>query len=462
MRAKELLSEINLDNLKNNIISTVNSTTDSRLLTKIYDILENSDLGERIFKTLLTDADVKYYVKILSKMVVETPGSSEEKIAFAENFSKGYIDVDLMLSGNRVHFDDLLKQYDGGKVTPFLKTLFNNLKSVGLKDKTKGPGEFALASLSPHITLLESGDLQIKKYKVEVKASSGNPQDDPEDTDDIDPATGKKKPKKPGGGGRLGTTGSLNYSDTAEIINKYLNKPGRPPLVDVTHTLNLKNFNQLVQQHLQPAERRAVATELFHSVFKTMKTDIEKLINVMATGNGDILEAFTQAAFNGYKSHSNFDKLMLINFSLQELKMFDNAENINQDIYPANVHIISREGSSFAARNILPTVTLRPQKIEKVSIDKGQQDLIKAYKGLVNKNTANGNEYNQQIKANMDKIFDDFTDMLMKKANQKDPNLKLQVVRAVRDLWLIGNSGTTIQLKVKNQFPQLKPRIAQP
>jgi len=460
MRATELITEINVDNLKNNIISTVRSTSDSRLLTKIYDILENSDLGERIYRALLTDADAKYYVRVLSKMVIQTPGSSEEKIAFAENFSKGYIDVDLMLSGNRVHFDDLLRQYDGSKATPFLKTLFNNLKSVGLRDKTKGPGEFALASLSPDIRLLDSGDLQIKKYKVEVKASSGNPQEDPEDDDDIDPATGKKKPKKPGGGGRLGTTGSLNYSDTAEIINKYLNKPGSAPVVDVNHTLNLKNLNQLVQKHLQPAERFKLANELFPSVFKTMKTDLSKLINVMATGNGDILEAFTQAAFNGYKSHSNFDKLMLINFALQELKMFDTADNINQDIYPANVHIISREGSSFAARNILPTVTLRPQKIEKVTIAKGQQDLIGAYKGIVNKNTPKGAEYNQQIKASMDKIFDDFTDMLMKKANQKDPNLKLQIVRAVRDLWLIGNSGSTIQLKIKNRFPQLKPRIA--
>jgi LEA14-like dessication related protein len=57
----------------------------------------------------------------------------------------------------------------------------------------------------------------------------------------------------------LGTTGSLNYSDTAEIINKYLNKPGSAPVVDVNHTLNLKNLNQLVQKHLQPAERFKLA-----------------------------------------------------------------------------------------------------------------------------------------------------------------------------------------------------------
>jgi hypothetical protein len=64
-----------------------------------------------------------------------------------------------MLDGKKHHFSDLLKTNKNVSLK-FLFNMFNEMKDLGIKAK-KGPGEFALAILSPKISVFGSGDLKI-------------------------------------------------------------------------------------------------------------------------------------------------------------------------------------------------------------------------------------------------------------------------------------------------------------
>jgi hypothetical protein len=123
-----------------------------------------------------------------------------------------------MLSGKRVHFEDLLITNAEGPSISFIKQVFKKLKDVGDK-RGKGPGEFSLAVLSPKLTIFGSGDIKIGNKTIEVKASAGKTMSS--------------------GGGRIGTTGFLQHQRNAEIIKQYI------PALDTSKDLNLSNLSNI-------------------------------------------------------------------------------------------------------------------------------------------------------------------------------------------------------------------------
>ena len=118
MRAKEFLIEkadSSVAKLKTQIIGQVQKTDDGDLLQKIYTALNKTGLVNRIGLVLDRDTDTKGYVKQLVDMIIEVPGTYEEKAAFVKGYPTGYVDIKKMLSGEYVKFDDLLV---GPKGTP--------------------------------------------------------------------------------------------------------------------------------------------------------------------------------------------------------------------------------------------------------------------------------------------------------------------------------------------------------
>jgi hypothetical protein len=194
-----------LSSLKRNVIDQVKRTTDQELLDKIYTVLNKSGLETRIASIMGKEYDAKGYLRDLTQIIIDTPGTYQEKMAFADGFPDGYVDIKRMLSGERVHFEDLLVS-GKNKNAPmsFVHKVFNALRQVSLGTE-KGPGEFALAILSPRISIFDKGDLKIGNMKIEVKASSG----------------GKTGTDISSGGGRIGTSGWLNHQRIPEIIQKY-------------------------------------------------------------------------------------------------------------------------------------------------------------------------------------------------------------------------------------------------
>lgn len=313
--------------LKTQIISQVKKTDDAELLQRIYTVLNKTGLVDRIGVILDRDTDTKGYVKQLTDMIIDVPGTYEEKSAFIKGYPNGYVDIDRMLSGDYVKFDDLLK---GGAGTPieFVRRVFDSLKQVTFGG-AKGPGEFALAVLSPHIKITGRGDLNIGKKTIEVKAS----------------ATGQ-------GGGRVGTPGLLRSDNIAEIISKYV--------PNVPQGLNLKQLSPLMDSAgLDKAKKKKLATELFTYIFKG-ETDVKPLVDAVVSGQ-DPMPAFIKANYELYQKESGFDGMMLMNFPAQALKYYTDPLQMAQEIYSKPVYLISAN-PGFQSRQILSQVTLRPSK----------------------------------------------------------------------------------------------------
>ena len=165
----DLINEMSaaaVSKLKTDIKNQVDKTSDEELLDKIYTVLNQTNLIDRISGTLERETDTSGYVTDLTKLIIDTPGTYKEKYDFVLGFPHGYINIKAMLSGERVKFDELIT---GG---PFVFRVFDALKGITF-GTAKGPGEFALAVMSPHIKITGKGDLNIKDKIVEVKANLG-------------------------------------------------------------------------------------------------------------------------------------------------------------------------------------------------------------------------------------------------------------------------------------------------
>ncbi len=106
------------------------------------------------------------FLEGLVDAIDKTEGTIEEKIAFAKTLGQAdHIDTKALLQ-------PLSGWGDWLTGTPFSQRLFDTMFNFSpLKEDNKGPGEFALAILSPRITLKGSkGDITVDGTPVEVKA----------------------------------------------------------------------------------------------------------------------------------------------------------------------------------------------------------------------------------------------------------------------------------------------------
>lgn len=413
MRAFDFISEkdegkARLKQLQAQVIGQVKKTEDESLLDKIYTTLNSSGLAGRIAKAISHDVDAKAYIDQLVQIIIDTPGTYEEKEAFIEGFPDGYVDIKKMLSGERVHFDELLTSKNSKAPLAFVKRVFQALKQVSLGTE-KGPGEFALAVMSPQIRIFGKGDLHIGKMTIELKASAGT---------DVG-----------SGGGRIGTSGWLNHQQVPELVAKYF------PSLDVTQTLGLSKFSELVKT-LPPKKRVDAVREIFGSIFKGKKADLQPLVDAAVAGNS-LIKPYVKVAYQAYQSSSGFDGMMLMNFNLEELKYFKDPEQMADEIYNPSVAIIS-SNEGFGGRNILPSVTLAPEKLEKVELPKKGEQLTKK-------------ELQTRIMQ--------FATYLVKSVRLRDPALIQGVANYINTNWE-ALSPTKLAKGIVDNFPQLRKRPA--
>jgi hypothetical protein len=335
MRAFEFLIEKaqtspNIASLKTQIISQVKKSQDPDLLEKLYTALNKGGLIDRIAPVLSRDTDTKGYVDRLVEMIIDVPGTYEEKQSFINQYPTGYIDVEKMISGDYVKFDNLITGGEGAPLQ-FVHRVFDSLKQVTFGG-AKGPGEFGLAVLSPHIKITGKGDLHIGNLVIEVKANAG------------------------ASGGRVGTPGLLSSDD----IPKMLEEAMPTYKVPAGESLNLNQLPKLMDMNgLDSQQKTAFATRLFNYIFKN-KADVSGLISAAVSG-GDLNPYFLKANYEIYQAESGFDGMMLMNFKTQACKYFTDPLQMSNDIYAFSIYLISAN-SGFQARQILSQVTLRPVK----------------------------------------------------------------------------------------------------
>jgi hypothetical protein len=405
----------NLTGLKGKIIDQVQVTDDADLLNRIYSALNSTNLGSRIKKALAKgDNEVKNYLDTITNIIINTPGTVEEKIRFATGLPDGYVDIEKMTSGQRVHFEDLIVSNRKNAPREFILRVMNALRTVG-SEQSKGPGEFALAVLSPQIKIFGEGDLKIGNHKIEVKA----------------------------GGGRLGATGGsdkeeggagLQSNGNYQIINKYF-----PNQLPPDTSLGVRGLNKLIHTAtLPPAKLKEFAEKLFGNIFKGKTwVDLTHLINA-TVNKDDIRKAFTHAAFQAYKGpekKSKFHGMMLMNFDLQELRYFEDFDEMYSNSYAPQFQIVS-SNAAFGPRLILPSIDLAPATVDRVDLP---------LKG------STGPEINTRLA--------DFVEMKAKLAKQgRNTKLISDATRYLQQQW---NSGIRITKSNINdilysKFPELK------
>jgi hypothetical protein len=413
MRSFELFEKTSdaLAPLKTRVIASVKATSDSDLLNKIYSSLNSTNITGRISRALDRDEDVKQYLNDIVDLIVSIPAEYEEKIKFSDGLINGYVDVKKMLSGKRVHFEDLLITNAEGPSISFIKQVFKKLKDVGDK-RGKGPGEFSLAVLSPKLTIFGSGDIKIGNKTIEVKASAGKTMSS--------------------GGGRIGTTGFLQHQRNAEIIKQYI------PALDTSKDLNLSNFSK-ISKNLDPKSKKSLATELFTYIFEAQPFVNLKPLITAYMNDQDLSSAYLRASYQAYQGDADnkkFDGIMLMNFSLEELRYYEDPDEMFKEIYSVNPLIISAN-KQYAGRSILPTVTLRGEEIPKVDLPRKGAPLTPDIK----------------------KLLTQYADMMLKSVRIRDPQLQSQVTAYITNLWKTGvHAPTTFNKKLLTQFPQLRRR----
>jgi len=333
MKILELLLEqpkSDIASMKSDIIGKIKKTDDTNLVQKIYTVLNKTGLEGRISPVLARDTDTKGYVEQLVNIIIDTPGTYEEKTAFIDQYPNGYINISKMLSGELVSFDTLITGGPGAPLA-FVHRVFDALKQVTF-GTSKGPGEFGLAVLSPHIKITGKGDLNIDNDIIEVKANAGK------------------------SGGRLGTPGLLRVDEIVTYLNEFMPEVEFAP----GQGLNLKQLSALMnEQGLNQSQQTNLANKLFKYIFKN-KADISGIVRAVVNGE-DPSSYYLKANYELYQAESGFTGMMLMNFQTQQCKYFKDPLQMAQEIYAFSIYLISST-PGFESRQILSQVTLRPVK----------------------------------------------------------------------------------------------------
>ena len=99
MKATEFVTE-DAGQLKAIVTGLVKQTDDEALLHRVYTTLKSNDLTSRLTAVLSKDQDVGSMLKIIAQVIITTEGTVDEKMAFADNYANGYIDIKQLFSKN--------------------------------------------------------------------------------------------------------------------------------------------------------------------------------------------------------------------------------------------------------------------------------------------------------------------------------------------------------------------------
>ena len=216
-------------------VSTMTAAEGGELKNRILVAVDPKNTGSEQDQTY-----AEGFIEGLVNAIDKTEGTTEERIAFAKGLGKvSHIDTEALLQPLSGWGDWLVG-------SDFSKRLFETLfLDPAFLQANKGPGEFALAILSPDISLTGAkGDIQVKGKPIEVKSG------------------------KTSSGGRLtpttGTLGQLykNKEFWAAIAGEDAAKAGQLAGVN---KVNANNYAQFLDQYNLGPEQ---STQILKAIFK--------------------------------------------------------------------------------------------------------------------------------------------------------------------------------------------------
>mgnify|MGYP001365213634 FL=1 len=363
-----------LQQVKKLLLKQIGSEQELAVLKKMLSVMRDAGVDDKIAKALKTDADAEPLVQRLVADIMNTEGTVAEKQHFAENYTKGFINLNAILTANqKISINQILQnemapdpKNKDQKQTSFVYAVFDFLATKYVPPGV-GPGEVALAVLSPSITRVGGGssaigDIKVslgeKDYYVEMKGKNYNAQT-----------------KKTGTAGRL-VDAKINIADPTGISNA-LQKVGQKgqrisltPSARARAAIPLVGAENSVVSKLIKAGKdvNAFASEVAGALFSKVPGGRAKATRMIAANSEDILNFYTRTLYDRYykiKSKAEKGKLAGFFFLNMQNKSFFFSTNFDATLdagstYDTPVYITDAKGdANNDARELAPAIVFK-------------------------------------------------------------------------------------------------------
>ena len=306
--------------IKKTIINLVQSTDEAPVLNKVLKTLEAGNLDDRIHDLLKTDADAKLFVKQITDAIVHSDASVSEKNEFLDKYPNGIVDTSKLLDGSPHSFGELVGE-------GFPSDLFSQLSTM-LVSQGVGPGEVALAVLSPNIKWsgrsAGGGDIIVDGKNIEVKTSV-----------------------KSGGRWINARKANMNMSAIKDAINSAtgIEVPARLGIPAWVTT-----FRPAIPEKVLPKVCKIIAKGVFSAV------DTSSFEKALETGDvKEIQDEMLRTGFDNYKKLSGFDGILMMDVSSRTAQYFQTYDDMRGSIKIDSAYLYGPEGE------VMPKVSLRAQ-----------------------------------------------------------------------------------------------------
>lgn len=317
---RELLKIFENPDLKSQALNAIKDTDDESLLQKVIDLLKAGNIEERIETIISKDADAKRFLQQIANIIVKIKSPIEEKDKFLEEFPNGIVNTTKLLDGSGHSFSDIV---GSGFNVELFKALTVSLVSQGV-----GPGEVALAVLSPDISwsgrAAGGGDIQVGDKAVEVKTTVSS-------------------------GGRWINTRKANMNMSGierAIVNAIIKSTGRNPEEPIPARLSpalwVNNIRPVIDEKLLEATTKVMADGLFNH------TDNSEYQQALISGTvADIREAILNVGYENYKAYSNFDGILMMDVRSESVQYFRDYSSMKGLVKVDTTYIYAPESEAM-------------------------------------------------------------------------------------------------------------------
>ena len=363
-----------LQQVKKLLLKQIDSEQELAVLKKILKVMKNAGVDDKLVKALKTDADAEPLVQRLVADIMNTEGTTAEKQHFAENYTKGFININAILTPNqKISINQILQNEmdpdpnnKDQKQTSFVYAVFDFL-ATKYAPAGVGPGEVALAVLSPNITRVGGGasaigDIKVtlaeKDYYVEMKGKNYNAQT-----------------KKTGTAGRL-VDAKINIADATGLANA-LQKAGQTgqrisltPSARARASIPLVGGDNSVVSKIAKAGRdvKSFASEVARALFSKAPDVQAKAAQLISANSTDIMNFYTRTLYDRYykiKSKADTGKLAGFFFINMQSKSFFFSTNFDATLdagssYDTPVYLTDKSGGANGdARELAPAIVFK-------------------------------------------------------------------------------------------------------
>lgn len=400
MRVFEILNEFKIDvpqdlgkDRTQKLSRIVNKVSNEpQWIDKIFDTLALSYKEDEGFKdkiismidpSVRTDSEqdllyAKSFLQNFATIIEKTEGTAEEKLQFANTLGKvDHIDVDSLTKPGLNSWSDWLTG------SAFSQRVFYNIfNHPSFISSNKGPGEAALALLSPRIKLSpgRAGDLEIDGSDVEVKGGESS------------------------SGGRLDPTknsiGNL-YGDERFWSFLFPNDQAKAKELS-TKTVTPLEFSGYVQDYNLTSDH---IKKILSAVFKMADPSVID----QAAASGGQKNDIVKVAFSNYSNSQELENFLIIQLDVKKT-MFFSVKNLDSiiDLLAVGGYVISKDTRSIGSiqiglkkpRQPASSTKSKPRKVKKdqetsdkktpaastnsVDSQKAEQDLSKKIQDVSN------------------------------------------------------------------------------